>query len=122
MDEAEKRAWALLKENLRFTVTSAPSTGPASALFYELPPGVQRLLSRYSHIVCNYAEGHLGHEWIKPSMVEGYIAIGYDMDFTEIIVKPDCEEVLVTDREGFLNNDFAKWPSVYHLICYLASP
>ncbi len=93
--EAEQKALALLGRDEMF------HTRPATQQINrpDLPAHVNALLNRYDEIV-------RGEFWIgtaaltQPARLPGFIKIGEDFEFTEILVRPGDQKIYISYGEG----------------------
>jgi hypothetical protein len=93
--EAEERALSLLNRPDLFQ--TRPATSPFANP--ELPVHVVALLNRYERVTCG--EFWIGREALaQPARLPGFLKIGEDLEFTEILVRPGDPRIYTAYGEG----------------------
>jgi hypothetical protein len=112
---ARAKATALIEAGGFSTV---PPTGDLD--LRTLPAGVGELLGRYQEI--SKHEFWLGRAALsEAARLSGYIKIGGDSEFEEVLVKPSDERVFLSYSAEFIGENPEVLPSVWHEILLVAA-
>ena len=116
VQQARKQAEDMLMRPSLFKVQPAAE---ASAM-PGLPSDVAGLFAKYEDISRN--EFWLGHAALRePARVPGYIKIGGDSEFEEVLVRPGEETIWLSYPEDTLGSKLESLPSVWHKLLLVAS-
>lgn len=119
IEEAKLKAEKLLEDVNKFTCS--PGKMITEELFCILPQTVNDLFAKCADLKAVAGEAHLSVEDIGPSKYHhGFIRIGTDSDFVELVVEANKDPVYEVDGteslEDLQENSF---PSVYHWVLFV---
>jgi hypothetical protein len=119
MEEAVEEALRALANRDWFEVEEN-SCLASNEVTAQLPPSIRSLFNKFKAIRFEYGEMMVGVDFLQFSEIgDRLIRIGTDIGFTEIVVKPQSDEIMIVDAPAYAVNDFETFPSLQHYICML---
>lgn len=114
-EEAAKRAEQLMADPQKFVVENARSN--AMPLRKELPAELVAFLAKYESVRTVDGEFNVAWKLIgKSDFRPGFLRIGTDFDYTEVVVKPGVETIYEIDGGESGESEMTSFPSIFHLI------
>lgn len=120
--EAKRKADALLADSAKFRVVQENPSTEDSARIAPLGANLREFFSKYRKVEVIYGDARLDRDAIGPSSVNpGFIKIGDDVEFTEIVTKPGDDRVHEFGAgEPDEGDETPPFPTIYHWIVDLA--
>lgn len=117
MEQATQRAAELLRTGQHFRTVKSPLGQKDESLLAQLPPSVAKLFRDYSSIAATNGDQRISRDSVGPSEFrQGFLRIGYDMDSSEVAVRPGDEHLFVLTPNEEPEQEA---PSVFHWLVLL---
>jgi hypothetical protein len=117
VEEARRRAVALLGTPDRFSVEEATLTDADRLKLASLAPLLREFLERYSSVYAAEDSQYLSRK-LEPS-VGPYLALGYDCGFTQFLIKPGDEAIYIAGEATEGPGPDRLCDTVYHCLLYI---